>query len=119
MDDLTFSDYRKLEFELSGNLNRLLDVAEKVDDSASNELIEGVLKRIHEHSFSIAVVGEFKRGKSTLINALLGKEILPADIAPTSATINRITYGLTPNIDIVYRNEQAGRRQWENTNIHR
>ena len=59
--------------------------------------------RITEHKFSIAVVGEFKRGKSTFINALLGKEILPADIAPATAVVNRITYGLVPSAAVIFR----------------
>lgn len=47
--------------------------------------------------FQVAVVGEFKRGKTSFINALLRKAILPADVVPATATINRITYGTTPN----------------------
>lgn len=47
--------------------------------------------------FQVAVVGEFKRGKTSFINALLRKEILPADVVPATATINRITYGDLPS----------------------
>ena len=77
------------------------------------ELAEQIARdhnRIAEHHFSIAVVGEFKRGKSTFINALLGKEILPADIAPTSATINRVTYGVQPAVQIRFRDGSEDRR---------
>ena len=38
------------------------------------------------------VLGEFKRGKSTFINALLGEEILPAYAVPCTAIINEIKY---------------------------
>ena len=52
------------------------------------------LKFDHDSSlFTVGIMGEFKRGKSTVINALLGKNILPADIAPTTATPIFIRYG--------------------------
>lgn len=46
-------------------------------------------------------MGEFKRGKSTVINALLGREIIPADILPATATMNRVTYDLQPHAQVI------------------
>ena len=48
---------------------------------------------LNRDSFKILVIGEFKRGKSTVINALMGEEILPAFATPTTAVINEIKYG--------------------------
>lgn len=42
---------------------------------------------------SIAIVGEFNAGKSTLINALIGEEILPMGVLPTTAHTGIIQYG--------------------------
>ncbi len=42
-------------------------------------------KRIERPEFKLAIVGRFKTGKSTLINAMLGEEILPYDVLPCSA----------------------------------
>ncbi len=99
-----FIDYRRVEINLISDLHRLHAVATKLEmDAAVIQLIENALNRNKEHKFSIGVVGEFKRGKSTFINALLGKEILPADILPCSATLNRIVYGITPEVEIVYK----------------
>ena len=47
---------------------------------------------LNRDSFKILVVGEFKRGKSTFINALLGEEVLPAFATPCTAVINEIKY---------------------------
>lgn len=52
------------------------------------------------------VVGEFKRGKSTFINALLGEEILPSDVLPTTATINRVVFGSLPSAVIRFKDGQ-------------
>jgi ribosome biogenesis GTPase A len=40
-------------------------------------------------------MGEFNRGKSTFINALLGQEVLPAYVIPTTAIINEVKWGQT------------------------
>ena len=39
------------------------------------------------------MLGEFSRGKSTFVNALLGKALLPMDVLPETATINALVYG--------------------------
>ena len=105
----TFFDYRRTEINLVTDLKRLQIIAEKVKlEPATIQLVEDSLSRNKEHKFSVAVVGEFKRGKSTFINALLGKQILPADIEPCSATLNRITYGLKPGVKIHFRDRTDG-----------
>ncbi|MFB2983114.1 dynamin family protein [Microseira sp. BLCC-F43] len=43
--------------------------------------------------FSLVVVGDFKRGKSTLINALLGTQIVTTNVTPETVSINQIQYG--------------------------
>lgn len=99
-----FIEYRRVEITLVTDLQRMEAIANKLAmDTSVINLIENALKRSKERRFSIAVVGEFKRGKSTFINALLGKEILPADVLPCSATLNRIVYGITPQVEIVYK----------------
>src|SRR2546421_5760006 len=41
----------------------------------------------------VAVIGEFKRGKSTLINALLGEDVLPTGITPVTAVPTLVRFG--------------------------
>jgi GTPase Era involved in 16S rRNA processing len=104
---INFIDYDKTRINSLAALKRLRNIAKAVElEPSVIELIDKALERNERHKFSIAVVGEFKRGKSTFINALLGKEVLPADIAPCSATLNRVTYGLTPAVTIVYRGNE-------------
>ena len=43
--------------------------------------------------FKVMVLGEFKRGKSTLLNAILGQKILPAKATPATAIITVLVYG--------------------------
>lgn len=53
-------------------------------------------QKISSETFKIMVMGNFKNGKSTFINAFLGQEILPAYAVPTTAIINEIKYGDRP-----------------------
>lgn len=50
-------------------------------------------ERIAEGRFHVSVVGEFKRGKSTLVDALLGREVLPVGVLPLTAVPVEITHG--------------------------
>ena len=47
--------------------------------------------------FTLVVCGEFKRGKSSLINALLAEEVVPVNVTTETVTLNRITYGAHSN----------------------
>ncbi|MBQ4629879.1 MAG: dynamin family protein [Clostridia bacterium] len=62
-----------------------------------------LLERMSSNLYKVAVVGEFKRGKSSLINALMGTNILPTDILPATAVINRIVYDTEQKIIINYK----------------
>ena len=53
--------------------------------------------RLVTGQFRLAVLGQFKRGKSTLLNALLGDTLLPTDILPVTAIPTFI--GAAENID--------------------
>lgn len=50
----------------------------------------------------VTVMGEFKVGKSTFINALIGKNIAPMGVTPTTATINFFQYGTRNKIKVIW-----------------
>lgn len=56
--------------------------------------------------FAIAVVGEFSKGKSTLINRLVNAEVLPTAALPTTALLTRIRYGAQPKLTAVNKSGQ-------------
>lgn len=49
-----------------------------------------IKNRIVSHEFRITVVGEFSSGKSTLLDAMIGKDILPHSTSETTATLTYI-----------------------------
>jgi len=62
--------------------------------------------RLSEGRFHLAVLGQFKRGKSTLLNALTGEPVLPVGVVPLTAAPTFIQFGETPRIAVTY---QGGR----------
>ncbi|MGN0595414.1 MAG: dynamin family protein [Hominimerdicola sp.] len=64
-----------------------------------------VEKKSHE-PFTLVILGEFKRGKSTILNALLGKELAPINVTPETYTINEITYGPVQYVEAILENGQ-------------
>jgi len=58
--------------------------------------------------FTLALLGQFKRGKSTLLNALLGRTVSPVDVAPLTSTIIVIQDGAPEHCEIQF---QDGRRE--------
>ena len=66
--------------------------------------IAQLLEQMRSRRYRVAVIGEFKRGKSSLVNALLGVEALPTNCLPTTAVINRVVYDTQQKIVIHYKN---------------
>ena len=52
----------------------------------------------------LSVVGQFKRGKSSLINALLGESLLPVAITPLTAVVTEIRTNSEPQARVCFRN---------------
>lgn len=72
------------------------DLSKMLKEDGQNELQNELLhikKRLEQPLFSVAVVGEFSRGKSTFLNDLIGKELLPVGDLPTTAMLTKIVYG--------------------------
>ena len=70
-----------------------------------------VKKRLRD-PFSLAVIGDFKRGKSTLINAILGKAVAPTSVTPETVTINMISYAETPKAEAVLKNGKRAKLEF-------
>lgn len=61
-----------------------------------------LIERIKASTLNLVVFGEFKRGKSTLINALLGDDVLPIGVVPITAVVTVIAYGDAPAAKIAF-----------------
>lgn len=81
-------------------LERFRRIATIADDVGMSSLAEDVrgsrLPKIEDERFFLVILGEFNHGKSTFVNALLGHEILPTGITPTTAAINHVVHADRP-----------------------
>ena len=71
---------------------------------------EGLLElkaRQEQGTFRLAVLGQFKRGKSTFLNAVLGENLLPTDILPVTAIPTFILSADTVTSKVYFTGEQA------------
>ena len=69
------------------------------DLDGSHRLSELREKLTHQQ-FNLVVMGQFKRGKSTFINALLGAEIVPTAIVPLTSIVTLLCFGLQPKAEV-------------------
>lgn len=98
----SFTNYKQTVIQLTGDLKKVREFSARLKLEGNVSAVDSVIKRLVEDTFDVAIVGEFKRGKSTLINALLEKDVLPTDVVPTTATLNKVTYSVTPFVRIEY-----------------
>ncbi len=89
-------NYKKWQMVFAGKLERTQELLYGASQEQKASWLRGIefeRGRLTSNRFCVAVVGEFNRGKSSLINALLGVRLLPADVLPATAVFNRVVYG--------------------------
>lgn len=79
-----------------------------VNDPTQKNWLKKINDNLQEEKFRLVVLGQFKRGKSTFINALLGEPILPTDVIPLTAVITEISYRPDVKAEVFF---QDGRNQ--------
>jgi GTP-binding protein EngB required for normal cell division len=79
--------------DCASRLLRLADLAEELGAEPVAEEARELAARVSEGRFYVACIGQFKRGKSTLLNALVGHEIVPTGFVPVTAVPTVIRFG--------------------------
>ncbi|MCF6159413.1 MAG: hypothetical protein E3K32_12790 [wastewater metagenome] len=72
------------------------DIEALAKDEAGGETgnrLFAVKEQLISNSFNLVILGQFKRGKTTLINSLIGKEILPSSVVPLTSVVTILTFG--------------------------
>lgn len=82
-------------FEVDGaqRLQRLEMLAEELGVSRVADEAHDLAVRVAEGRFFLACIGQFKRGKSTLINALIGEPMLPSGFIPVTTVPTVVRFG--------------------------
>jgi hypothetical protein len=91
------------EADGTARLLRLASLGEELGARYVAEDGRGLAARVSEGRFYLACIGQFKRGKSTLINALIGEPVLPVGFIPVTAVPTVIRYGAHKKARIQFR----------------
>lgn len=73
-------------------LEELTSLLNKTGQKSLITEVNKIKKELERKKFTVAVVGEFSKGKSTFINKFLGKDFLPTGNLPTTAMLTKIRY---------------------------
>ncbi|MFW3352656.1 dynamin family protein [Aliarcobacter butzleri] len=92
-EDGLVGDIRKIQ-------DKLLD--EKFFPSTQLKAILNKQIRRARYPMEVAITGQFSAGKSTFLNALLSRNILPTGITPVTSKVNFINYGEEYKLKITY-----------------
>ena len=96
---LTLQDYgsipaeKLLALDGASRLLRLADLAQELGAEPVAEEARELATRVSEGRFYVACVGQFKRGKSTLLNALVGHAVVPTGFVPVTAVPTVVRFG--------------------------
>lgn len=104
LDQEKLNRFRVQKERLGGMLSDASEVINDLNMSSASENLNKLSKKVNNDTFKIQVIGTFSNGKSTVINSLLGEEVLPAYALPTTAVINEVKYGDNKEAILYFRN---------------
>jgi GTP-binding protein EngB required for normal cell division len=87
--------------------SRLMELSEALQEIAKDEghlseSIGSAVERLKKKEFNLVLLGQFKRGKSTLANCFIRKGILPSGVLPLTSIITEIRYGRKEALHVCY-----------------
>jgi GTP-binding protein EngB required for normal cell division len=94
-------EYEAAKFELADILRELAATLPANQDSAPSQF-DALFARLAEDRFNLVVFGRFNRGKTSLMNALIGADRLPTGILPLTSVITSVAYGSTEKVQVEF-----------------
>ena len=91
-------------------LDELISLADGLMAETPRRHLGAARSRVAEDRFNLVVLGEFKRGKSTLINALLGRDVLPTGVVPLTSVVTTIALGDRDRLRIYFEDGREEER---------
>lgn len=95
-------DYDRQKLELAGLVQQGLRLLEERKFPESHRRWRDLLSTLVDDRFTLAVLGQFNRGKSSLMNALLGLDRLPVGLVPLTSVITKVSYGNPERVIVEY-----------------
>ena len=96
----TYKDYRNARQKAVDTIAGVEEQLRILGGSAKAKILKVARNRLLSNDFRIIFCGEFKRGKSTLINAMLGNKVLPMKVAPCTGVITEVKFDGLPRVQV-------------------
>ncbi|MGP2658207.1 dynamin family protein [Malaciobacter sp. WC5094] len=103
-------EHKSSFIELKASLEEI--IKELKQNSSNEEIIKDLdssKEYLNNQKFSIGITGVMNAGKSTMLNALMGKEILGSAVVPETANLTIVKHNPTENAKVFYWNKN----EWE------
>jgi len=94
--------YNRIKLALADILRNDLLGFRSLGRSDAEKQCSDLMVKLAEDRFTLAVVGQFKRGKSSLMNAIVGEDIIPTGILPLTSLITKLKYGSVKKMLVNY-----------------
>jgi len=95
--------YTTAKHEVASAMRELRQLFETFGDTERAERCHSLQVKLAEEIFNLAVVGQFKRGKSSLMNAIIGRDLLPTGVLPLTSVVTSLCYGQTERLQIYFK----------------
>lgn len=83
-------------------LDRLEKFALARGNAANAQRVHDLASRFLTQTFNLVVFGEFKRGKTTFINALIGDDLLPSAVVPLTSVVTLLHYAPVTRVEVEF-----------------
>ena len=93
--------------DLRGTIRATADIAARRGRTDLVERLERAQRHRSDGTTRVVVVGDFKSGKSSLVNALVGTDACPVDDDLATAVLTSVAHAPEPQASVAYKGEQG------------
>lgn len=94
--------YKQVSQKLMGCIGKLAAISSSRGDTKVEENLREIGEKLGGNRFHLVVLGQFKRGKSTFINSLLGDRVLPTSVVPLTSIVTLLKYGEEEVVEVLF-----------------
>lgn len=89
---------------IKSDIERLKTIARDLNDESVLSSLNELSGKLAYNQFYLVIVGLFKRGKSSVINSLIGRELAPVAVTPLTSVITFFQYGSVTAAEVYFKN---------------
>ena len=105
VDNIPQSPFHEIAREALNKIHEICDTFRIISLNRQLEACKGLFTQ--NPLIDVAVLGQFKAGKSSFLNSLIGKSVLPVGVIPVTTVITRLYYGVKERAIITHFNGTA------------